>query len=450
MAYKSLLTNIKLLEDRLTGRNARLRELYRAAFTEAEADRLVGAAKKQNRKVALLVLIVIAAAVLLSLPAQGGGKGPGLDLERPGAGESPRIIEADVSAEYDGYTARQRSQLRILPRELSEEEASAMLRGLEQRLPDMILGSNDSLSDVREDLSLPETDAETGAELSWSSSNARVISKDGRVNLVGIDAGSVVTLTAYIGLSPVNDVFHIAVKTGAGAPEDSMVAALKGRVAEAVKDASSARDGEIAYLPAETVDGVRLTWAPPEQSDRLPIVFVCVLIAFFCFSQRYRAALKNIEKARAEMERDFPDFIQKLGLLLGAGLVITSAIARITEDYFVTRDIYGKRRLYEELAAAQERSRGAGTSLVYEFSELARRSGLRELMRFSSTLSDNIDKGSTLCDKLRAESELLWESRKKRAEKEGRVAETKLIFPMALQILAVIAVTVMPAAFEMG
>ena len=131
-------------------------------------------------------------------------------------------------------------------------------------------------------------------------------------------------------------------------------------------------------------------------------------------------------------------------------MVITSAIARITEDYKKTREVYGKRRLYEELTAAQERMHGTGTSLVYEFAELARRSGLRELMRFSSTLSDNIDKGSTLSDKLRAESELLWEGRKKRAEKEGRIAETRLIFPMALQILAVIAITVMPAAFEMG
>ena len=100
--------------------------------------------------------------------------------------------------------------------------------------------------------------------------------------------------------------------------------------------------------------------------------------------------------------------------------------------------------------AAHERMSAAGTPLVYEFSELARRSGLRELMRFSTTLADNIDKGSAFADKLRVENELLWESRKKRAEKEGRVAETKLIFPMALQIMAIIAITVMPAAFEMG
>ena len=442
--------DIKSIEDKLTGRAGRLREMYRSAFSETETERLVRETKKQNRGVALMVLLMLAISIIVSVPGTTGDGAAGLDLARPAAGEGPKTIETEISAEYGGYTARQRAQVRILPREPSEEEALTLLRELEQRLPDMILGENGSLADVSQNLVLPVTDAATGAELSWSSSDVRVVAKDGTVNLVGAGAGAVVTLTVHINLASVKDTFHIAVTTGAGIPAESIDAALKGRIAEAAREASGARDGEIASLPGETADGVKLTWSLPESNNGIPAVFGCALIAVFCFSLRYRSVAKNIEKARAEMERDFPEFIQKLGLLLGAGLVITSSISRIADDYIKTRDIYGKRRLYEELAAAQERMHGAGTSLVFEFSELARRSGLRELMRFSSTLADNIDKGSTLADKLRAESELLWESRKKRAEKEGRLAETKLIFPMALQILAVIAITVMPAAFEMG
>jgi len=429
---------------------SRIRELYRAAFSESEAEALAKETKNQNRKIALMVLLVIAFAVLSGTPDARGQDEPGLDLARPAAGDKQKTIEADISAEYDGHTVSRRAQLRILPREPSEEEAEESLKALARRLPDMIVGENVSLSEVRHDLALPVMDAETGAELSWSSSDARVISRDGTVNLVGVETGTVITLTAHISLGSSYDTFHIAVITGDGVPAGSIDAALKDRMAEAVKETSIGRDGDEATLPEMTADGVKLTWAAPERSGGLPVVFGCLLIACFCFSRRYSPVRRNIEKARAEMERDFPDFIQKLGLLLGAGLVITSAISRISEDYLKTRDVYGKRRLYEEIALAQEHIHGSGTSLVFEFSELARRSGLRELMRFSSTLADNIDKGSTLADKLRAESELLWESRKKRAEKEGRLAETKLIFPMAMQILAVIAITVMPAAFEMG
>jgi len=425
-------------------------EMYRSAFSEPEAERLARETKKKNRSLAIVVLLILLIIAMSGIEDPGGNKTAALDLLRPAAGESPKTIEADISAEYDGYISRQRAQLRILPREITQEEAEECIRILEKKLPDMILGENASLSDIRKDIILPASDPETGAELNWSSSDTRIISREGRVNLVGADAGAVVTLTAHISLESVKDTFHIAVMAGSEIAEESVDAALKDRVAEAVKEASGAREGIVASLPAMTDDGVRLIWTTPARSNGLPAVFGGALIAIFLFSQRYRTVSKNIEKARAEMERDFPDFMQKLGLLLGAGLVITSAMSRIAEDYISTRDIYGRRRLYEELAAAQERINGSGTSLVCEFSELARRSGLRELMRFSSTLADNIDKGSTLLDKLRAESELLWEGRKKRAEKEGRIAETKLIFPMALQILAVIVITVMPAAFEMG
>jgi len=424
--------------------------MYRGAFSEAEALRLALETKKQNRKIAVLILLMMFVVIAVAVLNASTDKGSGLDLSRPGAGDAPKTIATEVTAEYDGYTAKERAALRILPREPSPEEAEAMLRALEQRLPALILGDNASLDSVLYDLTPPGADPETGAELSWRSSDTHIISNDGEVNLVGVDTGSGVTMTAYIGVASAMSTFHIVVKTGAGVPEERLDATLKARLTEAVKEASGSRDGEEASLPAETSDGVKLTWAAPENDNGATIILGCALLALFCYSQRYRAAARCIEKARADIERDFPDFIQKLGLLLGAGLVITSAISRITDDYLRTRGEYGKRYLYEELAAAQERMRASGTPLTYEFSELARRSGLREMMRFSSTLSDNIDKGSTLADKLRSENELLWEGRKKRAEKEGRLAETKLIFPMALQILAVIAITVMPAAFEMS
>jgi Flp pilus assembly protein TadB len=107
------------------------------------------------------------------------------------------------------------------------------------------------------------------------------------------------------------------------------------------------------------------------------------------------------------------------------------------------------RVLYEELAGVRERMRASGTPLTAEFAEMAKKSGLKEILRFSSVLADNIDKGSVLAEKLDTERDLLWETRKKDAEKRGRIAETKLVFPMALQLFAVIVVTVAPTALEM-
>ena len=445
---RGLTEKLRAAEDRLTGRTSRLREIYKGAFSEIEAERLVHVTKKKNRQIAFIALLLIVI-VVLSLSSDGEQREAALDLTRPGAAESPKTIEAEVSAEFNGYESNELAQIRILPREPSPDEAEELIRGLERRLPGIILGENKSLGEITKNLALPLLDIETGAEISWSSSDTRIVSNDGEVNLIGIEAGTVVVMTAHIRLASSYTSSYIGVKTGIDVPEEGMADSLKERLSEVIMDASGSTDGEAVELPLMTEDGVRLTWDTPAQDNGTAVVFGCILIMFIYFSQRYRMAKRNIERARAEMERDYPDFIQKLGLLLGAGLVITSAIGRITEDYIDTRDIYGQRRLFEEIASAHERMSAAGTSLVFEFSELARRSGLRELMRFSTTLADNIDKGSTLSDKLRVENELLWESRKKRAEKQGRVAETKLIFPMALQIIAIIVITVMPAAFEM-
>ena len=441
---------ILVIEDGLTGRKTRLSEIYRSVFSEAETEQLVQKNKKQNRMLALLVLLIMLVAILSLIPGAKESGAAVLDLLRPAADDSPKTIEAEVSAEYEGYSIKERASIRVLPKEPNPEETVLLITDLKRRLPDLILGANASLDAVTEDLYLPKMDPVTGAELSWRSSDERIISNYGKVNLIGAENGTAVAMSVYIRLASEYETFHVGVVTGSGVTDERADAALRGRVSEAIKEASNTNDGDAVLLPEETGDGVKLEWSPYKENNSILIIFICGIMAFICFTQRYKSATKTIEKARSDMERDYPDFVQKLGLLLGAGLVITSAITRITEDYLQTRDIYGKRRLFEEIAAAQDRMRASGTSLVFEFSEIARRSDLREIMRFSSTLSDNIDKGSKLADKLRIESELLWESRKKRAEKEGRVAETKLIFPMVLQIFVVIAITVMPAAFEMG
>jgi tight adherence protein C len=70
-------------------------------------------------------------------------------------------------------------------------------------------------------------------------------------------------------------------------------------------------------------------------------------------------------------------------------------------------------------------------------------------MRFAGVIADNIGKGSALSEKLQTESDLLWNSRKKKAEERGRIAETKLTIPMLLMLLVLVMITIAPAALEM-
>lgn len=84
-----------------------------------------------------------------------------------------------------------------------------------------------------------------------------------------------------------------------------------------------------------------------------------------------------------------------------------------------------------------------------EFRRMAKESGIRELMRVSNIISDNIKKGVELTGKLQAESEMLWLERKKSCEERGRLAETKLTLPLMIFLMVLMIITVAPALLEL-
>jgi tight adherence protein C len=97
----------------------------------------------------------------------------------------------------------------------------------------------------------------------------------------------------------------------------------------------------------------------------------------------------------------------------------------------------------------RDRMRSTNGVLAYELRKYAELSGIREMLRFAAIVNDNIDKGSTLAEKLEAESSLLWYNRKKKAEELGRLADTKLVLPLLILLLLLIMITIAPALMAM-
>ncbi len=167
-------------------------------------------------------------------------------------------------------------------------------------------------------------------------------------------------------------------------------------------------------------------------------VFLLVYIS------RYSRSENHVKKQRASIIDDFPGFIDKVVLLLNAGMITESALIKIAEDYkksFVSAE---RRALYDGLTDIVSRTKESNSSLTAELTKYAYRSGVRELMRFSTIVEDNCIKGSDLVDKLEGEGALLWMDRKKRAEEKAKLAETKLSFPLMLLLLALMLITTAP------
>ena len=183
-----------------------------------------------------------------------------------------------------------------------------------------------------------------------------------------------------------------------------------------------------------------------ENMDIIAIAFLFATLFFIVYKKRYSAIDKEIRKTKEAIIDDFPEFIDKLILLLNAGMVTEAALKKIAFDYEKFREITGRRPrpLYEGLSEVNTRMQKTNSTLQRELSALAVRSGVRELLRFSAIVDDNLNKGSGLVEKLEGEGELLWMARKKRAEEKARVADTKLSFPLMLLLLSVMLITTAP------
>jgi len=215
-----------------------------------------------------------------------------------------------------------------------------------------------------------------------------------------------------------------------------------------VKSINRSDSGNALKLPKELSEGVELVWSETRDS-RSPLLAPTFLLVIFVIYQNRYALIKKMENdAKEGIITELPDFINKLVLLLNAGLVFTSAFDRIIINY--GGGGYGvKSYFYQQLFQIDRSVRETNSPLIAGLKEFASRSSVRELTRTVNIISDNIDKGSELASKLQSESELLWLTKKKLAEQKGRLAETKLTFPLVILLLALIMVTIAPALMEM-
>ena len=203
-------------------------------------------------------------------------------------------------------------------------------------------------------------------------------------------------------------------------------------------------------LPDSLASGEKISWEVEDKSgsNGIAIMAVTVLTAFCIYKKRFSVLEQQRRLQRESVMRQLPEFVNRLVLLLNAGLVLTSAFEKSVEESFV-EDSKGDDYFYGKLREIYVLCTTTNASMHVEFRKMAKESGIRELMRVSNIISDNIRKGVELTGKLQAESELLWISRKKSCEEKGRLAETKLTLPLMIFLMVLIIITAAPALMEL-
>lgn len=148
---------------------------------------------------------------------------------------------------------------------------------------------------------------------------------------------------------------------------------------------------------------------------------------------------KRIERRRLSIQLGFPDFLNKLALMVNAGLTVRRAWDKIAAES--SKDTEFNREV--KIVAGEIRS---GKPELKAYEDFARRCRTAEIARFITVLLQNVKKGNTeLVSILRVLSNESWEMRKNTTKKLGEEASTKMIIPLMLIFTAILIILATPA-----
>ena len=203
---------------------------------------------------------------------------------------------------------------------------------------------------------------------------------------------------------------------------------------------------KMILLPGKLDTGETLSWKKAESTTPVLYLTMASVLLLLGYKTRFYRVEREEREAKQSIIRELPEFINKLVLLLNAGSVLNTAFIQSVDDF--QKGGRKKSYFYEQLAQICRTVEETNGVLHDELKAFAKRSGVRELMRITNIISDNINKGADLSNKLREENDLLWFSRKQQSEEKGRLAETKLTLPLMILLLVLIMVTIAPALME--
>ena len=253
-------------------------------------------------------------------------------------------------------------------------------------------------------------------------------------------------------------------KEETGAYEEKFIVSVDGKETEPEKELSEEQqrekelqdmiaqynqkknDPEYYYLP-DTWNGKHLEWEQPKDTKGNLIAALGLVAALAVVIGKEREKQTVQAKRKEQMLMDYPGLIMKFTLLVQAGLTARKAFQKIALDY-------GKKENGKERAAYEEirttcYEMDSGISEAEAYRRFGERCGQVKYKTLATLLIQNLQKGSRhLSDLLEKESVEAWEERKRKARVLGEAAATKLLLPMVLMLLVVMAVIMLPAGLS--
>ena len=310
-----------------------------------------------------------------------------------------------------------------------------------------MIGSNSSLEEVRDDLNLP-TVSDYGIRLEWESKAPQLIDDWGEIQEEEADKlspeGELVAFSVRMTYASYESHYEIYVRLLP--PEKNGEYYKKLLLAGIGRSGGQAGEEEMVPLPSQ-LDGKQLSFRMKQEESGpafLLLAASAALTAVWSFHSRLKEAF---EQRNRQIQRDYPQVLAKMGVLLKAGLTMRGAWERIAADYEENRKrgTEERRYVYEEICVTWNQMQN-GLPEGEAYAAFGRRCGSYAYMKFGSILEQNVRQGiAGVSAALDREMTDALEERKNAALRKGEEAGTKLLMPMFLMLGIVLVVLLVPA-----
>lgn len=425
---KSLLTSQEL---------EKLSKIYRPKNYEQ------GVYRYQSNRIGLIIL-VLSLGVFFALAIGNNhetSKEMNPIIERPSYDQDSVLYDLNYKIE-DEETLFGRLQIIVEPMFPKREVAVKLLTANFSELEPLMLKGM-SPSNVHEDLFLPKKPFGEEVTVRYTSLTTEYLSHEGVLKRDAMEMGTPyeVSLLVDLGLGEVSMSyvydFRITLKE-----------MLTKDFAEAIENYVIKTDDKM-ILPHKTEgSGIPVLWSTQEVGVSGYRIFLMVLLIAILFYVLKKGELdKAIVSKKDEILYDFPTVVNKLTMLMNAGMTFSNAWQKIVMDHQLNR--ISKGILYEEMTLVSQDIKN-GISEIEALESFGKRTQCKEIIRFVAIITQNLKRGSqSMTIALKQLSGEAWTIRTTTARRLGEKASTKLLLPMGISLITVLIIVMVPTFMAM-
>lgn len=366
-------------------------------------------------------------------------------IERNSYGEGSRQVDLTAILE----DSKEKVTINIGEKQYSKEALADLQERCNSYIQLNVLGLNPDFTNISEPLNFfNEIPGET-VSIQWLVSDYSLIGLNGTIKNETLKAPEMLVVTAQCSYFDFSWEYSMNVTVVPG-NKDS-VKLLDEQLQDAVSvQESKTIEQDYMELPQD-VNGIPVSWQEntPTKAGWVLLLGGVMISGLFIHEGESR---KKQEKVRSlQLATEYPVFVHKMVLLLGAGMTAKAAWFKMVSDY--EKGLAGnvqRKYVYEEMiVAALEMQKGITEIEAYE--GFGRRCGQNQYLKFSSILIQSVRTGAKgLGNMLSDAADEAIFMRRESAKRLGEEAGTKLLFPMVVLLSVVMLILIIPAFMTMN